>query len=126
VTEIHEYIAYAIPAGWALLALWAGVSFLRDKAPRDLFWTLLAALQVAVGVQAVIGAILFVMGHRPASRGPSWLHYVYGALFPLFVLVLAHRYARRYESISWVVFGIAAFLVFASTFRALQTGLGVD
>ena len=124
-TEVHRYIGFAITGGWALLALWALVAFLRDKAPHDLYWSLLAVLQAALGAQAVVGAILLLAGYRPASGGPAWLHYVYGALFPLLVLVYAHRYARRYESISWIVFGIAGLLIFASTFRALQTGLGI-
>lgn len=109
-----------------MLALWSLLAFVRNKAPRDAFWTLLAALQVILGVQIAVGAVLFASGYRPASNGPSWLHYAYGALFPVVVLVFAHRYARRYESISWVVFGVAALVIFGLTFRALQTGLGID
>jgi hypothetical protein len=126
VTEIHHYIAYSIPVGFALLALWALVSFVRNKAPHDLFWTLLAILQVVIGIQVLAGAILYVSGHRPDPNGPEWLHYVYGGLFPAALLVAGHRFARKYEDIPWVVFGIVAFLCFGLTFRALQTGLGID
>jgi hypothetical protein len=126
VSSLHRYIAYVIPTGWAVLALWALVSFIRNRGPGGGFWNLLAAMQVTVGLQVVVGAVLFFAGRRPDSIGPEWLHYAYGALFPLAVLVAAHRYARRNEGLSWMVFGVAALVVFGLTFRALQTGLGID
>jgi hypothetical protein len=124
VALVHRYVAYAVVAGWLLLALWALASFIRNKAPGGAYWNLLAGLQVLLGLQAVVGLFLFVIGQRPASAGPEWLHYAYGALFPIAVLVFAHRYARNNESVSWMVFGFAAFVIFGLTFRALQTGLG--
>ncbi len=124
--ELHRYVAFAVPTGWALLALWAAVAFVRNRPPGDRFWDLLGVLQVLLGIQAIVGVLLFVSGHRPNPNGPEWLHYVYGALFPLAVLVGAHRFARKQEGISWVVFGVAALVVFGLTFRALQTGFGID
>ena len=125
-TAAHRYIGYAVPAAFALLFLWALVSFIRNRTPSEAFWHLLAAAQIVVGVQVVVGAILFLLGHRAQPRGPQWLHYVYGGLFPAVVLVIAHRFARRAEGIAWMVFGFAAFVNFGLTFRALQTGLGID
>ena len=125
-TDIHRYVAYAIPTGFALLTLWAIVSLVRNKAPGDRFWNLLAILQGVIGVQVFIGGWLYLFGHRPTPRGPEWLHYVYGGLFPVAVLVVAHRFSRRHESIAWMVFGVAALVNFGLTFRALQTGLGID
>ncbi len=125
-SELHRYVAYTIPAGFALMVLWVIVSLVRNRTPGDRFWGLLAGLQVVLGIQAAIGVVLFALGLRPQSNGPSWLHYVYGALFPLFILVVAHRVARRFQEIPWVVFGVAAFVNFGLTFRALQTGLGID
>jgi hypothetical protein len=112
-------------AGWALLTLWALLAFIRNRAPGDAYWNLLAVLQGMVGLQVVVGAVLFFGGNRPPTVGPSWLHYAYGGLFPLAVLVFAHRYARRNESVSWMVFGGAGFVIFGLSFRALQTGLGL-
>ena len=83
-------------------------------------------MQAIVGLQVIVGGVLFLAGGRPLSNGPQWLHYVYGGLFPLAVLVAAHRFARRYEDIPWAVFGAAALVIFGLTFRALQTGLGID
>ncbi len=124
--EIHRLIGYSVPAGFAILTLWAVVSWIRNHAPEGGFWNLLAALQVVIGAQVLIGGILFAMGLRPPSNGPTWLHYVYGGLFPAAVLVAAHRFAQKLEGIPWVVFGVAAFINFGLTFRALQTGLGID
>lgn len=125
-TDIHRFIAYSIPSGFGLLVLWSIVSFIRNKAPGKGFWNLLAALQVVLGIQVLVGGILFLTGGRPASNGPQWLHYVYGGLFPIGMLVLAHRWGRRTEGIAWGVFGLASFVIFGLTFRALQTGLGID
>jgi hypothetical protein len=113
-----------IVAGWALLALWALAALLLNRAPRGAFWNLLGVLQVILGVQIVLGVVLFAMGRAPVSQGPTWLHYVYGAAGPVVVLAVAHRQARRFSSVSWMVFGVAALVNFGLTFRALQTGLG--
>jgi hypothetical protein len=127
-TDVHRVIAYAIPTGFAVLTLWAVVSLVRNRNPHDLFWQLLAVLQVVVGIQIIIGVFLFLSGARPNSNGPQWLHYVYGGLFPAAVLAAAHRFARseRWRQIPWAVFGVAALICFGLTFRALQTGLGID
>lgn len=124
--SVHRFVGYSIPAGFALLTLWALLSFIRNKAPSQWFWSLLAALQVVIGSQVVIGGLLYLGGSRPATNGPEWLHYVYGGLFPAIVLIFAHRFARKAEGIAWIVFGVAAFINFGLTFRALQTGLGID
>jgi len=127
-TDLHRFIAYAIPAGFAVLALWTLYSFVRNRGPGNWYWNLLAVLQGVIAVQVVVGAILFVAGGRPESNGPQWLHYVYGGLFPAVVLVTAHGYARseRFRDIPWAAFGVAALVCFGLTFRALQTGLGLD
>ena len=122
---VHRFIAYSIPAGFAVLMLWAIVTFFRNKTPSDGFWNLLGALQAVVGIQALVGLVLFATGARPNSNGPSWLHYVYGAGFPALILTIAHVYARRVRY-PWAAFGVAAFVCFGLTFRALQTGLGID
>jgi heme A synthase len=128
VTDIHRFVAYSIPTGFVVLTLWAVVSLIRNRNPHDLFWSLLAALQIVIGIQVLVGGYLYVAGGRPETNGPEWLHYVYGGLFPAAVLIAAHRIAatERFRSIPWAVFGFAALVCFGLTFRALQTGLGID
>lgn len=117
-------MGYSVPAGFALLALWTLYAFVRNRSPGAWFWHLLAALQVIIGVQVIVGGVLYLDGQRPSTTGPEWLHYVYGGLFPAVVLVVAHRFARRLDGVAWLAFGVAAVVNFGLTFRALQTGLG--
>jgi hypothetical protein len=126
VVDAHGWIGYAVPTGFALLTLWAVAAFFLNRAPGGGFWTLLAVMQVVIGLQIIVGGILFLAGGRPPTRGPEWLHYVYGGLFPALVLVAAHSLARRFQAFPWAVFGFAALICFGLTFRALQTGLGID
>ncbi|MEA2461740.1 MAG: hypothetical protein QOH90_1917 [Actinomycetota bacterium] len=126
IVDIHRYIAYSIPTGFAILMFWSIFILVRNREPGGGYWNLLAVLQVVIGIQFIVGATLFLSGHRPDSNGPQWLHYVYGAFFPALVLGVAHNRARKTEGAPWLIFGIAAFLCFGLTFRALQTGLGID
>ncbi|HEU4480978.1 MAG TPA: hypothetical protein VFS18_03760 [Actinomycetota bacterium] len=126
VETLHRFVGYAIPTGFGILMLWALFCLLAKKEPLEAFWTLLGMLQAVIGIQLIVGIVLFISGARPASNGPSWLHYIYGAVFPALVLTIAHRRARRVEVAPWLVFGVAAFFCCFSTIRALQTGLGID
>jgi hypothetical protein len=119
----HAYIGYVIVGGWGLLFLWGLGAFIVKREPNQWFWRLLAALQVILIVQLIVGVILWASGHRL----PSFLHFAYGVLFPAIVLVIAHTVGRGLEdeSDAWKVFAVAAFFVFGLTLRALTTGLGL-
>ena len=122
--DIHRYMAYGVPAAFLLFALWAGVSFLRNREPGEGFWRLLAGVQVFLGLQIVAGVILLLMGNRAHPLGPEWLHYlVYGSLFPIGVLMFAHIQSHKHEQVTTIIFGGAALVNFGLTFRALQTAL---
>ncbi|MGE5407593.1 MAG: hypothetical protein ACM3NV_03175 [Syntrophothermus sp.] len=60
-----------------------GVQWYRGR-PSIPFWYLLRAAQVSVFVQALLGGLLVVTGHKPAEN----LHYLYGIL-PLVVSFIA-------------------------------------
>ena len=122
--DLHRLVAYSVPAGFALLTLGALFTLVRNREAGAWFWNLLAAVQVVLGVEVLVGGILFLMGSRAVIEGPDWLHYVYGGLFPLAVLVVAHRSAGRHAGAEIPIFGVASLVAFGLTFRALQTGLG--
>ena len=60
-----------------------GIAWYRNRASIP-FWYLLRAAQVAVFVQALLGGLLVLTGHKPGES----LHYLYGAS-PLVVSFLA-------------------------------------
>jgi hypothetical protein len=125
-TNIHLYIAYSIPVGFGILTLASIYAYVRNKEVPGFFWTLLGILQGILVLQLAVGLYLFTTGARPQSNGPSWLHYVYGAGFPMLVLGIAHVQAKKRPGVEILIFGIAAFLCTFATIRALQTGLGID
>jgi heme A synthase len=60
-----------------------GIAWYRDR-PSIPFWYLLRAAQASVVLQALLGALLVITGHKPHES----LHYLYGIL-PLLVSFLA-------------------------------------
>ncbi len=122
ICKLHAVIGFAIVSGWFVLFAWGAGAFVVKREPNPWFWRLLALLQVLLIVQFVAGGILLLSGHR----ADSFLHYLYGALFPAIVLVVGHVLARGTpdEADTWKVFAIAAFFIFGLTLRALFTGLG--
>src|SRR5689334_2151204 len=80
---IHVTVGIAVIATSLVAGVWGGLAWLRHR-PSVGFWYALRVEQVAVVLQAALGAILLLSG-REASSG---LHYVYGVA-PLLVSLLA-------------------------------------
>lgn len=130
-TDLHAAIGFGVVGLFALGWIWGLVAWvLRRDAGRG-FWVWLAVVQVVVGVQALVGAIVYLGG----GRASTWLHYAYG-IFPAIVLVVAHVVARETREMApsprtgrtmapWVPFAWAAFVSFGLTLRGLMTGLGI-
>lgn len=120
---IHEFIGYAIVGLAAILPLWGLVALIAKREPNRWFWHILAVLQGVLVLQLIAGIILLATGHRL----PSVLHFLYGAVFPAVVLVVAHVIGRglEKEEDTWKAFAIAGFFLFGLTLRALTTGLGL-
>ncbi len=117
---VHAAIGWAIVIAFGLIWLWGmGVLIVR-RGPGPWFWRLLAFVQAAVLIQGVAGVILLLMGRRISS-----LHYVYGVIFPVLVLMVAHVLAReQFAHRPWLPFAFASFFCLGLTMRALMTGLG--
>ena len=115
---------------WELIFLGLVVWIAKRDAGRG-FWVWLAIAQVVVGLQAIVGLLVYLRGYRAST----WLHYAYG-VFPVLVLVIAHLVARETRRMEpsprtgrtmapWVPFAWAAFICFGLTLRGLMTGLGI-
>lgn len=117
---LHEVIGYAIVSAFGLLPLWGLTVRLIRRGPGQAFWWLVAGVQVAVGIQLIAGIVLLALG-----GSQPLLHYFYGSLFPMIVLVVAHVVARGLERDQWVPFAWAGFFCFGLTARALLIGLGI-
>jgi hypothetical protein len=123
VCETHAFVGFVIVGGWLAILVWGGLAwwpFRRE--PNRWFWRLLGFLQGILILQLVIGVILWI-----SNPVPTWLHPLYGAVFPAIILVIAHVLARGMdlETDRYKVFAVAAFFIFGLTLRALMTGLGV-
>ena len=82
VKDVHLVVgvlAVALNAGVGLAGAWEWWRALSEK----WFWWLVRAAQLAVVVQAALGAILVALGHKASS-----LHILYGVL-PILVAVIA-------------------------------------
>ena len=112
----HKALGRGLVAVFLVLFLWGTLFWILNRDPGRLFWGLLAVGQVALGVQALAGGTLLLTGHRR-----PWLHYSYG-IFPVLVLVVAHRVSKRFQGIEWAVFAVAALVIFGLLLRAYMTG----
>jgi hypothetical protein len=128
VIEVHKFVGFAVVAIFSVGWIWGAAAWIRKLTPGERFWSWLALTQIVAGVQASIGIILLILGHRPST----WLHYVYG-FGPILVLVGAHQVAREQLASHtngtpplppWVPFAVASFICFGLALRALMTGLG--
>ena len=117
----HLVVGIFIVGAFGLLWLWGLVTWLVRRGPGRAFWWLVSAGQVALIAQLVGGVVLLLLG----GRRPI-LHYAYGVVFPVMLLVGAHWVAREVvRERPWASFAVASFIVFGLTLRALTTGLGI-
>lgn len=115
--QLHDKFGFIVTVVAVAGALGAVVALLRPS--------LMPAIRVylrltiaAVGVQAVIGIVVFATGHHP-SQG---IHWFYGAATLLslpIAFAIGSRLPAREEPL-WVVGGAVATVLFAA--RALSTG----
>lgn len=114
---VHTYLGLGLISIFALIAVWGGVSAIRNKHPGRGFWWLLTAGQVGLGLQVIAGIALFASG----ARRP-WLHYAYGG-FPILVLAFVHRFSKkRLPGLEWAAFAVAGLVIAGLLTRGYMTG----
>jgi len=119
VVEVHQLVGFFVVACFAVGWIWGLAAWIARRDPRERFWVWVTIAQVVVGIQALIGVVVYLLGHR----APTLLHYAYG-VFPIVAFAIAHLVARRpdFRERPWVVFGWVAFICFGLTLRAVMTG----
>ena len=119
---IHRVLGFGVVGGFFLIMVWGFAAKIRKQEPGAWFWRLLAIEQVVLGLQIIAGITLLIINGYSAK---PLLHYLYGSVFPITVLVIAHVFARDLERDNYFPFAVAAFICFGLTLRALMTGLGI-
>jgi hypothetical protein len=115
---VHLLVGWSIVAGFASLWAWGLGTWIARRGPGRYFWWIVGYVQVAVLVQGLVGVILLLAGGTVPA-----LHYIYGVVFPVLVLLTAHVLARdAFAHRPWAPFALAAFFSFGLTLRALMTG----
>lgn len=119
ILAVHVVVAFAIVLGWFLLALWGGLAYFSKRPPADAFYRMLRVLEGLLGLQLVVGLILWASNPLPTT-----LHPFYGAVFPAIVLVIAEVLGRGMGDSAdrWKVYAVAVVIVFLLTGRAMMTG----
>ena len=119
---VHVAFGWSIVVAFGVLWPWGLGAWLIRRGPGRPVWGVVAFVQVMIIVQGLAGLVLLILG-----RSATPLHYVYGVVFPLLLLLVAHVVARdeRIAHRPWLPFTAAAFFCFGLTLRALMTGFGL-
>ena len=114
---VHHAVAFVVLAvTWAAVFV-AGVTYLRKREPRAIVTHLLALAQSVLVAQVALG-LLLLSQHK---RAPERLHYLYGTLALLAVLVpWLYAPAERRARLGW--FAGATLVAGALAVRAYMTG----
>lgn len=127
VTLFHHFFGYAVVGSWAIVCCWALALRLLRYEETPTFWRFVAVSQVLLGVQLIVGVVLLLMGRLPA--GFDWFdnifHILYGIVFPVVVLVFAHRWSQQGRWSPHTIFSVAGLVLFGLTARAWMTGAGI-
>jgi heme A synthase len=120
VSAVHQKLAVAI----VLLALggflWSGYLAYRGRESHRL--QLLAGITAAaVGLQALFGIVLTILGNRPTDP----LHYLYGPVTVLALLLTLRPRSGRTERASRIILCAGWLAVLALSLRAVGTGGGL-
>ena len=118
---IHGEFGLGVAFLFLAIALCGVVFWLRNRDPGPFFWRLVAAAQVGVGIQILLGIAMLLT--QPVR--PKWVHYAYGT-FPVLTLAVAHRYSKKAKGLEWVAFAIVGLVNFGLMYRGYMTGKGLD
>lgn len=116
--QIHTGLANTVRLFTLVVTAWALVNYARGQGLSASYWGTLVIGELVLVAQAVLGAVMYFRGGRPAEI----LHFLYGILV-LFVWpgVFAFTEGRstRREAL---FYGVASLILFLLAWRAVATG----
>ena len=120
---LHGWLGALLVTLFAVLGTWGLALRLmgRDEAPAA-YWGVQHWTENLLLVQTVGGLVLLLLGRRVPPADLSFLHYLYGSLFPLVAMVGGRLAAMRREERDYVGLAWGAFFAFGLTLRAVQIG----
>ena len=119
--DIHKIIGIVAVSAFGVTGLWGLGAVVMRRKPSNGFWHLVALSQVIIGLQVVVGLVLWAL---PNTVLPETLHLVYGVL-SAGAMLWAQFDARTRDVAPWKPFVWASLFAFGLSFRALQTGMGL-
>lgn len=117
-TLIHDRLANAAVMYALALGLWGVWRFARHQQVSSDYWGALVIAEVLIALQAVVGAVLWLEGHRP-DRG---IHLLYGIVSLLVVPAVYAFTQGRGQRRDMLVYGVSALILAALLLRAIVTG----
>jgi hypothetical protein len=121
IVSAHGYvIGIAIMGSWALIMLLAlGLRAFAADAEAGWFWKIVSAAQVLLGAQLVFGLVLWaIRGRLPGDELIDQVfHPLYNFVFPVVVLVVAHRASGDGRAHPFTAFATAGLVIFGLTAR---------
>lgn len=117
--SFHEAWARVVLIYLLLVALFGLLLFFRRSEPTGQYFGSLVIAQGVVTIQALLGVLLLLQGHRPGNN----LHFLYG-LVAFLTLPSAYLYTRG-ASVrgSSLILGLACLFLFGISIRAISTGM---
>ena len=118
---VHDRLSVSVLLFMLALGLWGLWTYLRGEEVSGSLWGAMAIGEILIVVEGLLGAGLFLGGHRPARTA---LHLLYG-LFMAVALPGAFSFTRgRSARSEALVYGLVALFLAGVAIRARVTGGG--
>ena len=125
-TGIHGYVlGFVLIGAWATICGWALALRFLPYEETPMFWRAVSVAQILLGLQLLVGLVLFAVGRTPGPQGggaTNAFHLAYGLVFPLITLVVGHRVARDGKYNPHSVFAVVGLIIFGLMARAFMVG----
>src|SRR6187399_159740 len=118
---IHDRLSITVLLFMIALGFWGLWNYLRGEGLTGSFWGALAVGELLILLEGLLGATLFLGGHRPAR---SAIHILYGIVLVM-SLPAAFFYTRgRNSRAETLIYAIVALFLAGVSIRARMTGGG--